>query len=158
MDALSLSLQNLRIAQFLTADRSPTPSDLTRLRRGLDFLRRTRSAYSFVTNGDVEHLEESSFAEARYAARTLAALKTVRNIPEVAKHLQCLEDALAGLVERDRPLSPDQRSKLQRFFSSIGKALLTDAIDSQPVLDLADAWEPGQHSKDGADYLGVATA
>ena len=133
MDPVSLSMLNLRIAQFLAAGREPTPIDRDRLKKAAAFLDRILSAMAFFSEGEIEALDETAFSEARKTCQTLVRLKKLSTTPAIHEYISTVRASLQGLIDESRP-PKHARDQMQFFFSGVARGLADDAVGGDPIL------------------------
>lgn len=133
METMAIGMQNLRIAQFLSQEKKVTANDFSRLRDGLNFIRRSLAAVLYIQEGRAEGLEPLALTEARYTSSTVRRLQLATDIPSFRRYLESLEDALAGYIESRKSLSSAERRQLEAFFEYVGEAMVSEILEGVPA-------------------------
>jgi hypothetical protein len=151
MNPLALGMQSLRIAQFFReGGENPSPSDKERLGRGVVFLHRALGVVEYVDEGQIEGLEEGAFTEARYVCDTLRTLKKLSSLHDVRLYLSTMADSLAACAN-DRAPDATRKADLQRFFATVGEALVSEATNGSAVIGVHALRKP----TDSVDHLAI---
>lgn len=128
METLTLGMQNLRIAEFLSEKRSPSDGDVSRLERGKQFIHRILAAFSFFVDGQTDGLEENSFSQARYVCATVKELREATTAPAAREYLSTLSEQLSRLIDGEE-IPQGVRQNLLEFFAATGEAMISEVMD-----------------------------
>ncbi|GMU64642.1 MAG: hypothetical protein AMXMBFR36_09160 [Acidobacteriota bacterium] len=133
MEALTVGLQNLRLADFFLDNREPQQDDIERLRRGKSFLHNTRANYAYLSGGSSEGLEELNVELTEHTCLTLARIQKLgrdnKRIQDALKHLeQRLEEVIQGSA-----LGKQERDQLGKFFEAIGEAMVSEEVNRSEI-------------------------
>lgn len=127
-DTLTMGLQALRLSQFFSEMRDPSADDRRRLAGAVQFIKRAHAGAHYLREGTTEGLQDSALTDARYARKTVTKLQAAKNFPEFSSYLDSIEQLLERCSAGDL-ISERDRNKLERFFSVIGDAMVSELID-----------------------------
>jgi hypothetical protein len=138
METLATGMQNLRLSQFFSKHRRPRGEDIERIEDGLNFIRRSLAAVSYLQEGATEGLEPIALTEARYTSKTVEYLRLATDYPSFRSFLERLANLLAHILEKRDSLSETDYHQLEIFFGMIGQAMVSEVLDGSLVDEAED--------------------
>jgi hypothetical protein len=149
MEPLALGMQNLRLAQLFSGERGTGSGDERRLYAGLQFLKRSLKTVVYFHEGQTEGLEPSALTEAKYTRVTIVRLGLPRDYKSYRSYLEQLAASLEQFIVQGHAIQEQDRKALEKYFSVVGEAILSDVLD-----DSISEFEFAQ-GESGASPLGI---